>query len=172
MTRSLALFALFTLGPAFAAAAEPTWATTSKAASPSRSGAPAGKQSSKEKLGQELLTILSETTSEDTFLVTLEVLSAADIDPAVAIPAIIRNAERLGMLDGFSKGDRQDKAQEAIGEVLKHFCDKCEGGRRGTSCYSASRVDPLVAPPMTPSFPVVPSALPVPTESYKIPSPR
>jgi hypothetical protein len=187
MARSLALVALLALAPA-ALAADPTLPASWK--EPARP-AVTGKQAGKEKLAQELLSILNETKSVDTFLITLEVLPAADIDPAVAIPTIIRNAERLELLDGFSKGERQDKAQECVGDALKHFCDKCEQGRRAPTrccdpCYperaliggatgaatgaligNANRSpDPLPAPVPAPT------ALPTNGTSFKVPAPR
>jgi hypothetical protein len=181
MIRLLSLFALCTLGPALAIAEPvqmPSCCMPSVVPPAQSTTTSAGKQTSKEKLGQELLAIINKTESVDTFVVTLEVMLVADIDPAVAIPAIIRNAERLELLSGLSKGEGQDKVQECVSDALKHFCEKCGGGRKSNACYSSARggltggaIDYPTGvhegPPPTPSIP-----LPTQNSSFRIPLPR
>lgn len=49
---------------------------------------------------RELLAVLKETRSADCFVVTLGLLRSTDVDPREAVPLILRNAERLGLLAG------------------------------------------------------------------------
>ena len=61
---------------------------------------------------RELIAILKETSSPDAFLVTLSILQEMKVDARVAVPAIIRNAERLKL---FKRTDPdQPTAQQAM----------------------------------------------------------
>ena len=46
----------------------------------------------------ELVAVLNETKSVDAFLITVELLQKMGADARPAVPAVIRNAERLGIL--------------------------------------------------------------------------
>jgi hypothetical protein len=58
--------------------------------------------STDDKLIEELTAILKETKSSETFLVTAMTLGRMGPAAKCALPALIRNAERLELLEGFS----------------------------------------------------------------------
>jgi hypothetical protein len=103
-----------------------------------------------EGLVEGLVAILEQTDSPDTLLVTVKAL--ADLGPRArgAVPAIIRGADRLGLLKGLAhqKGDGEGLAVvRAIEEILKGN----GAGPTAPCCYS-------VVTPATP-----PAGVPVPS---------
>jgi hypothetical protein len=62
-------------------------------------------------LVSELIAVLNETKSVDSFLVTLELLEDMEAQAQPAIPAIIRNAERLGVFKDHLKTDGRESEQ-------------------------------------------------------------
>jgi hypothetical protein len=78
----------------------------------------------------ELLGILKETKSVDAFITTLGLLVEAKADHHLAVPAVIRNAERLGVFaDHIRKDDGE--AMEVI-ELVTTAIDKLLGRTSGT----------------------------------------
>src|SRR5206468_868355 len=69
---------------------------------------------------QELVAILNETSSADTFVVTTVVLGEMGFAARPALPAIIRNGERLGLFRGLAspnKDDRPEVACDIMGSI-------------------------------------------------------
>jgi hypothetical protein len=71
----------------------------------------------------ELLAILQETWSPDTFLVTLELLAELDAGNKRLIPIIIRNAERVGVF-GNTPLKKWNEKQNHVAECLGLFYAK------------------------------------------------
>jgi hypothetical protein len=67
-------------------------------------------------LVDDLVALLNETKSRETFAVTLAVLQNLGTDARSAVPAIMRNADRLGLFEGALTGD--SKGKEAAADVL------------------------------------------------------
>jgi hypothetical protein len=67
----------------------------------------AGAPRSEAEYGQELLRVLEETKSVETFLLTLSLLEDTAIDPCTAVPVILRNAERLEILKDHRETDEE-----------------------------------------------------------------
>src|SRR5262249_46851168 len=70
-------------------------------------------------------------------------------DPAVAIPAIIRNAERLELLEGLHDRDKPDPAQEFVQQTLQQFARRLQQGGKYQPCPSCTPVPG--APPAPPA---------------------
>jgi hypothetical protein len=78
-----------------------------------------GSASVRKQVVQELTAILNETDSAETFLVTTMVLEQLGPAARPAVPAIVRNAERLGLFKHLFRDEgRVTKAQAA--ESVKH----------------------------------------------------
>jgi hypothetical protein len=69
---------------------------------------------------QELLTLMRETQSVDTFLTALECLAATDPHCKGLLPSAIRNADRLGLLKGRVSG-KPTEAQESYNTVMNEL---------------------------------------------------
>jgi hypothetical protein len=80
-----------------------------------------------QKLSDELVKILDETQSTETFFVTLECIVHTKTDPAVAVPVIIRNADRLRLTKGLFDHSDKTAGQEILAVALKHFILVSEG---------------------------------------------
>jgi len=65
----------------------------------------------------ELLAMLDETESADTFLVTLEALVGIEPERKGLLVAVIRNADRLGLLKGLSTG-KLISGQEVLADAI------------------------------------------------------
>jgi hypothetical protein len=76
---------------------------------------------------EELVKLLSETESVDTFLVALEALAALDPNYTKAVPVAIKNAERLELLAGIAGSDKKTKEQQAFTGLVKVFVDAKKG---------------------------------------------
>ncbi len=70
---------------------------------------------SDETLVRELIAILGETQSHDAFLVTLSILHELKADPRLAVPAIIRNAERLQLFACTAPDQATEKQKMVAG---------------------------------------------------------
>jgi hypothetical protein len=115
-------------------------------------------------LVQDLIQIIHETKSVDTFFVTTKLLEEMGGKARVAVPAIIRNAERLELFkDAFLQaekdGDKQKKVElaEMIVDALEKIMNGAQGGiplRPATSNLPAPvgvpkinrHPDPLITP--------------------------
>jgi hypothetical protein len=96
-----------------------------------------------EKLIRELTAILQKTKSKDTFLVTVKAL--ADMGPRsrAAVPAIILNAERLGLLkDILQQAD--DEEQDGPGEFVVEAIEQIVASRHRQGVHP---VAPMAYPP-------------------------
>jgi len=140
--------------------------------------------SGNDKLIEELTAILKETKSPQTFLVTVKVLGVMGSEAKYALPAIIRNAERLELLDDlFNSGVENGNkiATEELGKALEMILvDKYSARRRvvqpppqvyyapAPSAYPTapaySNVPPTPAPGPTP---LAPATKPVPDKNTK-----
>ncbi len=76
---------------------------------PGKAQGPTAGAAGDERYVGELLGILEQTTSADTYLLTLTLLAKAQADPRQAVPAAIRSAERLGI---FARHLHQGEANE------------------------------------------------------------
>jgi len=74
-----------------------------------------------QKLADELVKFLNETHSSETFFVTLQCLMHTKANPDVAVPVIIRNADRLRLMKGFFDHSDKTPELEMIAKALKHF---------------------------------------------------
>jgi hypothetical protein len=66
------------------------------------------------KLYAELVAIIKETNSPDMFMVAVTGLTATDDHGRKAIPVVIRNAERIGVLKGIAKEHEPTPVQAAL----------------------------------------------------------
>jgi len=108
---------------------------------------------------KELLDILQTTHSVDAFVVTLNLLADADVEPRTAIPVIVRNAERLGIFGDSLAAEDDDKPSALVVEVLGKLRDQI---REARALKEAPKVCVPVQP-MTPPvyYPVEPLAPPI-----------
>ncbi len=67
---------------------------------------------------QELLAVLEETQSVDTFMVTLHLLKDLPVDRNRFVPLVIRHAERVGIFADHFGSDRKQMV-ERVFEILK-----------------------------------------------------
>jgi hypothetical protein len=67
-------------------------------------------------LVEQLVALLNETKSKETFTVTLIVLQKLGTEAKSAVPAILRNADRLGLFEGALSGD--SKGKQSTTDVL------------------------------------------------------
>lgn len=101
-----------------------------------------------EKLVHELVEILKKTKSTDTFLVTVKAL--ADMGPRAraAVPAIILNAERLGLIKDILKQVDDDEEEEAPGDFIVEAIEHIVASRHDRQ--AAHPVAPMGYPPPPP----------------------
>ena len=89
-------------------------------------------EASREDVIRELRTILCETTSPDTFCITITMLQKLKADSPELIPVIIRNAERLGIFrDVIVKGGKKNQAAmeaiDGVADILDYFAGQVMG---------------------------------------------
>lgn len=129
---------------------------------------------------QDMLTILEETQSSDTFLITLELLAKESSGASTAIPKVLKNAERLGLLKDAIVQQRDDKPEvaEHILKLVQEMRDNDRGGRRSNRYAlppAPSFNSPACYPPgaLIPSVPAapVPTPLPGPSTSFRLRTP-
>jgi hypothetical protein len=89
----------------------------------------------------ELVLILNETKSVDTFALTCSLLGKMGAEARPAVPAMIRNAERLGLLRKAlltgQRGKRQDAA-DALAELMEHIVAPASESARQGACLGAA----------------------------------
>jgi hypothetical protein len=138
---------------------------------------PSAPSSTDGKIIDEMIAILNETKSEKTFVVTALALGSMGSDAKRALPQLIRNAERLGLLDDLfgseaSKGDREvsQHVAEAIvmlaaGQPMGYLSTTqsvpCANGSYGTPSVGSSWNQPAVVPSAVPPSPTPPAPGPV-----------
>jgi hypothetical protein len=83
---------------------------------------------------KELLAILKETESPDTFLITLKLVVARTPDARGLLPTAIRNAERLGITKGMASG-KLTHEQEMFAEAIEDLAD-AKKARASTASWS------------------------------------
>lgn len=115
-------------------------------AQPTRAYRPAcAARSDNDKLVEGLVAIINETDSTDTLLVTVKAL--ADLGPRarLAVPAIIRGADRLGLLKDITQ-QKKGAGEEAEGMVIVEAIEQIlkGSGARPVACCAAC---PTVCPP-------------------------
>ena len=94
-------------------------------------------KASKEQTAAELVAIIQETESPDTFLVSLMSLVALDPKDTSILPIAIRKAEKLDLLKGLLNGGPARPSQEVlmdlfevmIGDKLEHLMHSNDGAR-------------------------------------------
>jgi hypothetical protein len=102
-----------------------------------------------------LVAILARTKSKDTFVVTVAALGALGTDARDALPDIIENAERLGVLDGVSA---PGSSTSAPGQGVLQAVAAIGGGFQGGFISTVSTVRGVPpAPVCVPSCPPCPS---------------
>jgi hypothetical protein len=179
MRRLLPLFVMVGLAgvlvPVLAVMAQlpsPTSAPRSCSPATGTANKPSATSSTDAKVIDEMIAILKETKSEDTFVVTAMALCGMGPEAKRALPQLIRNAERLGLLDGLlgsktSKGDRETSqhvsevimmlaAGQPIGYLSTTRSMPAENGSYGTTSViggSISVVPSAVSPSPTPPMP-------------------
>jgi len=145
-----------------------------------QAAAPAARSSTDDdQLIDELAMILKETKSPETFLVTAMTLGRLGPKARRTLPIVIRNAERLELLEGLfdtnASSDNRAVAQDVI-EVIEMIAGNKSGGRvwreklpvPQPACYPATPAIGYYAPPA----PVYPSPnVPEMKESYSAPVP-
>jgi hypothetical protein len=105
--------------------------------------AAAGKPGNDARYIDELLTIIDETQSRDTFAVTAELLALTKVDPKVAVPRLVRGAERVGLFaDHVSSpgSDGEDAAEHVRKTIMKIAGAKDESASEEASSARAERV--------------------------------
>jgi hypothetical protein len=114
-----------------------------------------------EKLIDELTMILKETKSPETFLVTAMTLGRLGPKARRTLPVVIRNAERLELLEGLfdtnASSEDHAVAQDVI-EVIDMIIGKNGGGRVWREKQPTT---PPVCYPASPASYYVPSPVPV-----------
>lgn len=128
---------------------------------------------------QDMLTVLEETQSSDTFLITLELLAKESGGASTAIPKVLKNAERLGLLkDAIVQGrDEKPEIAEHILKLVQEMRDNDRAGRRSNRYVSpaaSSWSSPACYPPglAVPAAPVpLPAPLPGPSTSFRLRTP-
>jgi hypothetical protein len=104
---------------------------------------------------QELIKILNETKSPYTLVATTVALAPLGDKAKVAVPAILRNAERLKVLE--SLGNPESRKGELANLLLESICTIQEGGCNGVFPQRGpQRV--LTPPPPPPGFAPSPAA--------------
>lgn len=168
----LALLAQSSSTPCASACCSQASGTASKSSAPSATDA---------KIIDELVAILKETKSEETFIVTAMALGRMGPEAKRALPQLIRNAERLELFEDLfdanaAAGDRQVVRQ--VAEAIMMLAETSKDGRPtgygyptapmpwGNSLYGTPSVvggwnQPAVAPP---------AVAPCPTATCPVPS--
>ncbi len=116
----------------------------------------ASRHTSDEEYVHELLEILKETRSIDTFIVTLTLLKEAKANPHQTIPVVIRQAERLGIFANHAMkpeglaGELATSVMEMIDEILTKT-SKTKSSTPKATCPCSSSLRGKVTPPNVPA---------------------
>jgi hypothetical protein len=99
----------------------------------------------------ELVAILNETDSKDTFLVTVLLLKKLGAESKPALPAVVRNAERLAIFKGAATaGDdvrtRRQRLAREVFEAMEEIVQQASA-RSDRALFAAP---PVVAVPPAP----------------------
>ncbi len=94
---------------------------------------------------RELVEVLGETRSVDAFLAVVTVLARENKEARAVVPAVIRNAERLGIFGRFALDKDAPEAQLAqnVTELLDQMCRQ-----NGVSCCTSAQTGPISAGPV------------------------
>jgi hypothetical protein len=103
----------------------------------------------------ELLDLISQTKSVDAFLVSVSLLAEAKAEARLVIPAVIRNAERLGIYGRYAIEEKAKGAEiakdltELIGKMIKTKGDSNHkknrsAGRKDSAAKDCNSADPNV----------------------------
>jgi hypothetical protein len=129
------------------------------------------------KLYAELVGIIKETNSPDMFMVAVTGLMATEDHGRKAIPVVIRNAERIGVLKGIAKEHEPTPVQAALQGYLA-ACAGREDAPPTPADVVTTAVRLQVMPPGAPVAPPVPERAPVlmyapvpPPPGYVVPPP-
>jgi hypothetical protein len=126
----------------------------------------------------ELVKILNETKSGDTFVATLMALS--QFEDKSPLPVVVRNAARLGLLKGMSKDENPTRAHQLVGaylsgEMAADCCcpEYCPCGQPMNYMYSkpASRWNAPPPPPPAPVTCISAPAVSGPSYLFTVPQP-
>jgi hypothetical protein len=117
--------------PRSAACCPSASSTTSKSSAPS---------STDDKIIDEMIAILKETKSEETFIVTAMALGRMGPEAKRALPQLIRNAERLelfeDLFDSNASNDEREVARQ-VAEAIMMLAESNKDGRPGVYGYYA-----------------------------------
>ena len=136
----------------------------------------AGRAKSDAEVVAELVAILDRTKSTDTYLATL--LALSQFEDKSPLPAVVRNAARLGLLKGLTKEEKPSHAQEMIGAYLSgEMSVASQVANRGQyspppgypTAYPMSMPSPYGYPPACVGQPYT-NGLSVPTPLYTPPA--
>jgi hypothetical protein len=130
---------------------------------PALACAPGPETAGDDKVIDELTTILKETKSPETFVLTATVLGRMGPQAKRALPAIIRNAERLELLEDAMNDNaaaNQSNLTQKLLEAIEMIVDKHAASRKKhpaccVPCTPAPTWNAPVAPPTC--CPVVPA---------------
>jgi hypothetical protein len=103
-----------------------------------------------DKLIDELATILQETKSPETFLVTAMTLGRLGPKARRTLPVVIRNAERLQLLDGLCDPHISNE-NRATAQGVVEVIEMILGASTGVSTWPAARSPQPVCYPATPA---------------------
>jgi hypothetical protein len=106
----------------------------------------------------ELVAIIKETDSPDTFTAAVAGLMATEGHGKRAIPTVIRNAERLGVLKGLATVPEPTPAQA----LLQDYFDLCAGRSEDTSAPQTTAVPVPANVYMHPTVVPLPPVMPPP----------
>jgi hypothetical protein len=123
----------------------------------------------------ELMTILKETDSTDTFLVTLQLVVQLEPERKGLLATVIRRADDMGLLKGMASGKmtaEQEAFSDAVEKIMNARAEAKNRNQRGSTSrnYAYPPTPPSAAPsttlpvgladPGVPANTLPPSALP------------
>jgi hypothetical protein len=100
----------------------------------------------------ELVHIITETESPDTFMVAVVALMRLEDNRPRALPLVVRKAEQLGILKGISNAEKLTPAQCAVMDYLTSSPTP-EPNTAAPTPYPVSMCPPMVPPPPAPMPP-------------------
>lgn len=124
-----------------------------------------------DELVEELVTILNETESPDTVILTASLLASMRPSAKKAVPAIIRGAERVGLLRehcGKATDATKQEPIHALAELI-HSIALGKNPGEGERDMAAAQGGLCYPPPVAPSYPS-PMAMPLPPPGAGLPT--